>query len=238
MTVPEGHYIGDELSIFKEAVYWKKYFCKFLSPYISGKVLEVGAGIGGTTKILCNGRCDKWICLEPDPELAEELTRTITRELQGIPCEVRRCLLKNLPSEESYDTILYIDVLEHIEDDREEVINAVTKLNVGGSIIVLGPAHQWLYSEFDRSIGHYRRYNKGSLLELTPANAKLIDFRYLDSVGMLASIANRLFLRQSLPNLKQIKFWDRRIIRLSRVMDPLLMYSIGKSAFAIWQRIS
>lgn len=231
-----AEYIGNELEIFKEATTWKKYFSQIMRNYIRGNVLEVGAGIGGTTQFLWNERCESWTCLEPDPALAKELGESIAAEKDKHRCEVKTCLLGDLPEGESYDTILYIDVLEHIEDDEDEVKRAIRRLSEGGSLIVLSPAHQWLYSEFDKSIGHYRRYTKASLKKLTPSGAKLADIRYLDSVGMFASIANRVLLRQSLPNRKQIRFWDRKMIPVSRVLDPVLGYAVGKSTLAVWNR--
>ena len=70
-------YIGNELDLFEKATVWKKYYGNFLAPYLKGKILEVGAGIGGTTTELCNGTQEKWICLEPDPDLFAKLEKKI-----------------------------------------------------------------------------------------------------------------------------------------------------------------
>ena len=59
---------------------------------------------------------------------------------------------------------------------------------------------------------------------------------YLDSMGLSASIANRLLLRQAAPTHRQILFWDRVLVRLSRTMDPILRYSIGKSLLGVWRK--
>ena len=228
------HYIGDELEIFREATRWKKYFSHVLSPYIHGRVLEVGAGIGGTTTILHNDAVSEWVCLEPDPELARSLSELIDTDSRLQNCLVRTEFVADLSEDEIFDTILYVDVLEHIEDDKTELQQAMKHLSPGGSLIVLSPAHQWLYSEFDKAIGHFRRYTKSSLLHLTPTGAKVRDARYLDSVGMIASAANRLMLSQSMPKRRQILFWDRCMVPVSRVLDPLLTYSLGKSVIAVW----
>ena len=228
------HYIGDELEIFREAICWKKYFSRMLRPFIRGRVLEVGAGIGGTTSILCNETVEEWICLEPDPELATTLQQLIVAQPQLGKCKVRTNFVRDLEKNQKFDAILYVDVLEHIEDDRAELQQAMKHLATDGSLIVLSPAHQWLYSEFDKAIGHYRRYTKTSLLQLTPPGASVRIARYLDSVGMVASAANRLMLSQSMPKRRQILFWDRCMVPISRLLDPLLTYSVGKSVIAIW----
>jgi SAM-dependent methyltransferase len=136
--------------------------------------------------------------------------------------------------EASFDTILYVDVLEHIEDDRGELERAAARLRPGGRLVVLAPAHQWLFSPFDSAIGHFRRYTKRSLRELAPPGLELTRLRYLDSVGLLASGANRFLLKSSSPNLGQIRFWDRVLVRASRMVDPLLAYSVGKSVLSVW----
>ena len=59
---------------------------------------------------------------------------------------------------------------------------------------------------------------------------------YLDSAGLLASAANRLLLRQSMPTAEQIRFWDRRLVPLSRLLDPLFRHSLGKTVMGVWRK--
>jgi hypothetical protein len=142
----------------------------------------------------------------------------------------------SLPLGERFDTILYIDVLEHIEDDRAELAASGARLRPGGHIVVLAPAHQWLYSPFDKAIGHFRRYSKPSLLATAPPGLLAVAAYYLDAVGVAASLANRVLLRASLPTYAQIVFWDRVLVPCSRAIDPMLARSVGKSVVAIWTR--
>ena len=81
------------------------------------------------------------------------------------------------------DRIYYIDVLEHIERDNVELENAVSKLSRSGSIFILVPAHQFLLSEFDISVGHFRRYTVKSISNIIPFGYKIVSAKYLDSVG-------------------------------------------------------
>jgi hypothetical protein len=109
-------------------------------------------------------------------------------------------------------------------------------LRSGGSLCVLSPAHPWLFSEFDARIGHHRRYSRAALVALTPPRTRLRLVRYLDSVGLGASLANRLLLRSPKPTRSQILFWDRLMVPLSRPLDWLLRYRLGKSILAVWER--
>ncbi|MDM9383277.1 class I SAM-dependent methyltransferase [Chlorogloeopsis sp. ULAP01] len=229
-------YIGTELEIFAHATNWKNYYASIIHPYLSGKVLEVGAGMGMTTKVLCQANCKKWICLEPDSLLLAKIKQLI--EVNELPsfCEAKVGTLSEL-HETSLDTIIYIDVLEHIENDYNELKNSLQSLKNGGKLVVLSPAHQWLYSPFDQKIGHHRRYTKKSLSSIVPKGFRCIKLSYIDSVGMLASIANKILLKSADPSLKQILFWDRVLVPLSKMIDPLLFFSTGKSVIGIWEKI-
>ena len=127
-------------------------------------------------------------------------------------------------------------MLEHIEHDHAELERAQRHLRPGGAVIVLSPAFEFLYSEFDRAVGHFRRYNKRSLAAAFPAQLRRERLFYLDSVGMLTSLANRFVLRQNNPNAGQIRLWDRVIVPVSKWIDPLVGYTFGRSLIAIYRK--
>jgi hypothetical protein len=227
-------YTGDELAIFAHAHNWKDYWSSQLAPFVKGDVLEVGAGIGSNTTQLRHLSTGRWLCLEPDGVLLSELQEKVSPRLP-LPVEAVCGTVSSLLEDQLFDTALYIDVLEHIPDDVTEVAAVATHIRSSGHIIVLSPAHQLLYSPFDRAIGHQRRYNRALLLRCTPPNAQPILVSYLDSAGYCLSLANRMVLRQSSPTLKQILFWDNYILPVSRFIDPLLGFRLGKSILGVWQ---
>jgi SAM-dependent methyltransferase len=231
-------YVGKELELFAEARTWKAYFHRQLRPFIRGDVLEVGAGLGGTTAVLREGNEASWTCLEPDPSLAKLLETNLSPAGQ-LPTALRIVVgtTATLPADEAFDTLLYVDVLEHIENDGEELARAARLLRPGGHLCTLSPAHPWLFTPFDQAIGHFRRYSRRALRRLTPPGTKLVRLRYVDSAGMLASLGNRLFLKASLPTPAQIAFWDRCLVPLSRGLDRLTAYCVGKSIVAVWRKL-
>lgn len=239
MSAPgEQRYVGNELELFAQAKNWKGYWSSIVGAYIRGDVLEVGAGIGANTSLLLDKvkNVRRWVCLEPDLLLLDQLRKSLAGSDN---LEPRRGTLEALPADEKFDAILYIDVLEHIQDDVAEVRCAAGHLRPGGHLIVLSPAHAWLFSPFDRAIGHCRRYTRGSLCRTAEGlnQLRLERCEYLDSCGLFASAANRLLLRQALPTLKQILFWDRLLVPMSRVIDPLLSRRVGKTVIAAWERV-
>lgn len=226
-------YQGSELELFALATHWKSYFAKQLIPHIAGDVLEVGAGLGGTTPHLLSPAVVSWCCLEPDPALADRIRSSISAGDLPEYCRVLCGTTKSV--EGQYDTVLYMDVLEHIREDAAELHEAARICRPGGKLIVLGPAHNWLFSPFDAAVGHHRRYSLPQLRQLCPRGFTVKTGRYLDSVGLAASGANKLFLRQSQPTTGQIKLWDNLMVPLSRRLDPLLGYRFGKSVLAVFE---
>lgn len=228
-------YSGSELGIFALATTWKHYFKSHMEPYVRGNVLEVGAGIGANSRLFDGGAVRSWTCLEPDRRFADELAAATsgcsrTQILIGALADISR--------EIAFDTILYLDVIEHLGDDRAELKLAASHLNAAGALILLAPAHPWLFTPFDAAIGHFRRYTRKSLAEAVPPGLVREKLLYLDSAGMLASLGNRLFLKSAAPTHKQIQFWDKRLVPCSRRLDRLLGYTVGKSVLGVWRKNS
>ncbi len=236
-ATPSAEYIGSELELFTRAVRWAEYVARQVEPFLSGTVIEVGAGMGARTSRLAPF-AERWVAVEPDAQLAGSIADRIGQAHPGLNLEVVTGTLQDVSENIHADAIVYIDVLEHIEDDSGELEHAATLLKPGGRLIVLSPAHQSLYSEFDRAIGHYRRYSRAGLVGLMPSGFITIRKRMLDAVGLLASSANRLLLRQSMPTITQIRMWDSVMVRLSRWLDPLLGYRVGKSVLVVFQKLN
>jgi SAM-dependent methyltransferase len=227
-------YPGEELVLFEKAKNWKTYFSNQIKPFIKGKVLEVGAGLGATTKLLNDGSPEKWILLEPDERMKLILQKKIFENDLPPNCFFQNGILQDI--NEKFDTIIYIDVLEHIKADAEEINFASTLLNPKGNLVILAPAFNILYSPFDNQIGHHRRYTKKMLRAIKPEKLSQIKNHYYDTLGFFAALINRLILKQKYPTEKQVQLWDRLMIPLSKIMDKIFFHSFGKSIICIWQK--
>jgi SAM-dependent methyltransferase len=227
-------YIGEELDLVKDVHNWRSYWGKNIEAYLGAEVLEVGAGLGSNTRhLIKNDNIKRWVCIEPDVKLSSQIEPSI----DGKEVEVHTGLLKDYPIDNKFDSILYIDVIEHIEDAESELELAIQYLKPGGHLIILVPAYNFLFNEFDKAIGHFRRYNKKMLRESIPDGMKNNALFYLDSMGFFASLVNKLFLHQDLPSIKQIEFWDRAIVPFSKVTDVFLFRSMGKSLIGVWEKL-
>lgn len=227
-------YVGNELILFEAAKNWKQHWAVKIAPYLAGDVLEIGAGFGSNLTYLYHDTYTRWLSVEPDANLCKQFLKR--RNAGTIPRKVELIegTLSSVPKDESFDSILYVDVMEHIENDHEEFVLAFERLNAGGHLIILCPAHQFLFSPFDDSIGHYRRYNKKMYRKLS--DEQLVKLEYLDTIGLAASIANKVMLKQTYPTAKQIKAWDSLMVPLSRVIDPILFGTVGKSILGVWRK--
>lgn len=230
-------YPGSELELFSAAKNWKQYVTKIIKPYIYGDLLEVGAGIGTNTLLFFNNNVSSIILLEPDKKFCDVLQKLSFNKSFSVSCSVINGYISDIPTTTKFDTILYIDVLEHIEDDIKEIEMASCLLKQNGKLIVLSPAHMYLMSPFDKAIGHFRRYSKKSILSLVKDKSVVpVKCIYVDSVGLFASFANKYFLKQKYPGNPQIAFWDNWMIPLSTILDRALQHKVGKTIIAVWEK--
>ena len=153
----DGKYVGGEFELFKDAVNWKSYVARHLNPYVKGRVLEVGAGIGVNASYLSKN-AESYTFLEPDEDLASQID-SLNGDLT-IPHNTIIGTSEDLASDDLFDTVIYYDVLEHIEQSHQEIERIAKHIRVGGRILIVVPAYPALYNEFDKAVGHFRRYNR------------------------------------------------------------------------------
>jgi SAM-dependent methyltransferase len=227
-------YVGNELGMFASAANFHGYYRSLLADCLRGRVLEVGAGMGTFSNELLKSPELTLTACEPDRRMASTLATAMIGRAQVVAGGIH-----DVPDGAGpFDAVVYIDVMEHIEDDRAEVAAAAVRLASGGVLAIGGPAHRWLYSPFDATIGHYRRYDRRSVEALIAScdGLELERFQYFDSVGMILSLGNKWLSRQTLPTRRQVKFWNDVVLPLSRRLDRILGYRVGKSFVAIARR--
>jgi len=230
-------YDSSDLALFAKARNWKTYWSGRLRSYIKGQVIEVGAGLGTSTEYMCKQEYPEWICLDPDPSHASHLAQRIASQELPPFCKVKCCVLKDLAVDVMVDTILYIDVLEHIENDEAEMRVAASHLKRGGQVVVLSPAFNCLYSPFDKTVGHRRRYSTKDIKRLTVKNLVVQKWFFLDSIGFFASLCNRTLLKSPMPSSAQIAIWDRVMVPVSRYADGVFGAVFGKTIVIVWEKV-
>lgn len=224
-------YPGAELDSFDKASIWRKYIFWIIKKYIKGFTLEVGAGIGSFTnnyKSLANN-----ITLS---EIDTDNLSFIKEKFKTNNFNFTSDYTKNI--NKNFDTIMYLNVLEHIEKDNEEIEDAFKKLNPKGYLIILVPAHNKLYSKFDKAVGHFKRYDIGFFKNIKIQKSKLIKLCYLDSAGYFLYYLNKIFFKEEVyPSKIKILIWDKIFTPLTFFLDRILMYKFGKNILYVIQKL-
>jgi glycosyltransferase involved in cell wall biosynthesis len=145
-------------------------------PYVGKRVLEVGAGIGNIARYLAPGR-KAYVATDLD---AEHLTRLRMRFL-GRPnlavgglCDLGKAA-DFAPYAGQFDTVVCLNVLEHVEDDLAGLRNIYSALEPGGRAIVLVPQDQSIYGTLDKVLGHFRRYSETELRDRMTATGFRVE---------------------------------------------------------------
>ena len=178
------------------------------------KILEFGAGTGFLAEIILEKTGIKADCVEIDPELIQ-----IIRD-KGFNC------FENIAQiQEKYDLIYSSNVMEHIENDAHAFKTLRTITAENGCISVYVPAFMVLFSDLDRTVGHFRRYSKADLTSKVENAGFAVDsVKYVDSLGFPASLLIRFFGYKSNANLgglRSMQIYDRFIFPLSRFLDVI-----------------
>jgi SAM-dependent methyltransferase len=198
-------------------------------------VLEVGAGIGTITRRLVESDPDlEIVALEPAANVFEDLASYAA--LEARVSAHRETLREHLTAEgEPFDAVIYLNVLEHVEQDAQELRLAATVLRPGGTLLVFGPALEWLYGELDYKAGHYRRYSVAGLRRLVrEAGFEVVSLRYFDVLGVLPYLVAYRLLRR--PAISGSTMWgyDRLLVPVSRLLQRVVRRPpLGKNVMLV-----
>jgi len=224
-------YPGKELEMFDKAYFWRYYLYWIIKKFIGKKILEVGAGIGSFTKIYIKE--NKNITLSEIDNFNYETLKKIFNSQKNMKVENKLINQFN----ETFDTILYLSVLEHIENDQKEILNALEKLEDNGHLIICVPAHNHMYSNFDKEIGHFRRYEMDFFDTLNLKNANVKKSFFIDSFGYLLYFFNKLvFSKEVYPSKLKVFIWDKIFIPITYIIDFFSFYKFGKNIVCIIQK--
>ena len=204
-------------------------------PYLHGRLLEVGAGMGTITRKLVERHPNlSVVALEPAANVFVSLEAFAALNA-GV--EARRQTLSEYASNiaEPFDAVLYVNVLEHIADDDQEIRRAAKVLRPGGALLVFGPALEGLYSELDHRAGHYRRYSVERIGRLVrTAGLRIVSVRYFDVLGVLPYLVVYRWLRQTSISSSSVWGYDRLIVPSSRLLQRVLGHPpLGKNVILV-----
>lgn len=228
-------YVGRDLEAMAVAVNYHQWILDTCRPFIRGRVAEVGAGSGTFTRLLMDAGLEELTAFEP----AENMYRQLAERVAGQgPITLKNAIFPCHRSAYAgrFDTVFYVNVLEHIANDRAEVRCAGNTLSPGGRLILFVPALSWLYGVHDREVEHHRRYHKRDLVHMLEEEGYRVQLaRYFDLPGILPWLLMYRILKLRLQS-GHADLYDRIAVPIVRRIEALVAPPIGKNLLVVAER--
>jgi 2-polyprenyl-3-methyl-5-hydroxy-6-metoxy-1,4-benzoquinol methylase len=200
-------------------------------PHLGRRVLDAGAGLGAFSALAAAAGAEV-LAVEPDRAFVATLRDRFADEPR---IEVVEGTAEDPRVAGSFDSVLCLNVLEHVRDDAAVIAGFRDRLAPGGRLLLLVPAHPRLYAAYDRAVGHERRYEKDALRALLEQTGfEVDDIRHVNPVGALAWLLMMRPRRQGDWPSRSFRTFDR-IVPLVRPLDRLRL-PVGLSLWVVARR--
>ena len=235
-------YVGKDLEAMSFAINYHRWILSTFEPFLGRRIVEVGAGTGSFSELLLERRLEALSLVEPSTEMYQQLCGRMDRLKPGLTVktynEIFQRVATQIRSSERPDSIIYVNVLEHIEDDAAELGIINNALETGGRLFIFVPALQWLHGSFDRELNHFRRYSKSELeAKCVKAGFRMITSRYFDLLGVLPWWVKYRLLQSSKMEEGVVKFYDRRVVPIMKSFESRLTPPLGKNILLIAEKV-
>lgn len=233
-------YVGRDLESMVFAINYHKWIVDEFRPFLGNHFLEVGAGTGLFSELLLQENPQTLSLVEPSKmfdflkrNISQLTTETSISFYQSIFTEVADIIAE----QQRPDSIVYVNVLEHIEDDLTEMKTVYRTLKKGGRCFIFVPALMSLYGKFDRSIGHFRRYTKIELEnKCKAAGFNIIKSKYVDLAGIIPWYAKYKILKSDSLDSRSVNLYDRIVVPVIRKFEKFIRVPIGKNLLIIVEK--
>ena len=225
-----------ELEIMAGASNYNEWIWETIAPYIGNRVLEIGSGIGTFTEFLASK--PMIIATDIAPNCIDHLKSRFanSRNVAIHELDIERIDFTEW-SNIKLDTVMCINVLEHIENDILALRNIHSILDTGGKLILMVPAFQCVYGTIDKFDGHYRRYSKVEVIsKLSTAEFSIVQCHFFNSIGLLAWYYVNRVARSNRTSVTKVRMYDRFVIPFLRRLESILNPPFGQSIIAVSQR--
>lgn len=225
-------YSGTELDAMAEARNYCRCILRYFAPFLGSNVVEIGASAGTFSQLLLStNQVTELALFEPADNLFPLLARRFSADPRVI---LHRGNFDPSALKKPADSVVLVNVLEHILDDAGLLSQIQQSLRPGGSLLLFVPALEWNYGSLDEAFGHHRRYSKPALRKkLEGAGLRVEQERYVNMLGIASwFLAGRVF-RQATLKPFQVRWYDRWIIPWSFKLERICEPPIGQSLLAV-----
>jgi hypothetical protein len=220
------------------AVNYSRWIFERLRPFIGKHIVEIGAGAGSFSRLLLETEPSSMTLLEPSSNLYPILIERLPLiDKKGLTQTRHATLIQafGVPTPPHRpDTAVYVNVLEHIEDDEGELRALHTILPAGGRLLVFVPANRWLMGSMDHQLGHFRRYTLDELVSKCRSAGFQIRFsEYFDVIGIIPWWVKYCLLKSDSMEPQAVQLYDRWVIPFSRALERIITPPVGKSIILV-----
>lgn len=229
---------GDKnLKILAQANNFTLWMYEQAQPYLKGTILEIGSGQGNYSKLIIKDfPTHKIILSEIDENYLTQLQTDLgNKNVSTIKLNLEK--KADFNQIDQIDSAFALNVLEHVEHDVDALNNIYDKLTPGGTFTVLVPAHQFLYNCIDKSVGHFRRYNKKLMKEkVAQTQFKIKKLFYFNAFSIPGWYLSGNILKRDLLSENKMQFFDKLVPVLKFFEKHILRKSIGMSLIAVLEK--
>ena len=228
-----------DLHVLNDAVYYRKWLFSLIRPHVGQRVLEVGSGIGNYTEMLLDRTCvaatdveQKYVAFLQERFAKYSAVHVLKLDLENISDETADRLTPF-----DFDTVINMNVLEHIHDDVRALGALKNVLSLHGKIILVVPSHQALFGSLDTAYGHYRRYHKGDIKKLSRAlGMSLVEMRYFNFVGIMGWMYHGKIRKKRTLSQGSVAVFDRWIVPIVSIIERFIHLPCGLSLMAVLRK--
>jgi len=190
------------LKVMQKARWYNAWLLAFFKKYLKGEILEVGAGIGNFSNLLqTNGKVTS-IDINKDYLKFPGVSNV---DIGYGDIENGDYFFKD----KKFDSIVCLNVIEHVRNDRKAFENVYKLLKKGGVSIILVPAGACLFSKYDKLLGHYKRYSLNSLKKmLEDKRFNVLEARYINWWGAIGWLFYMKILKRTSFPVKELSVFD------------------------------
>ena len=216
---------------------FNRWMYETIKPFCTGKILEIGGGIGNISQCFLNDK-EELVVTELQTEYCD-----IIRKRFGDHQNLRDVIAMDIVDQEfdlkykqwfgSFDTVFALNVVEHIADDRKAIANCKKLLKKGGHLIILVPAFQSIFNHFDTALGHFRRYIGKTLKPVFEANdLTIVHCQYFNLIGIAGWWVSGSLLRKKIIPEGQMKLYNF-FVPVFRIIDRITNKGMGLSVIMV-----
>lgn len=224
--------LAGSLESLDDALNYRDWIVDLAAPHLGQRLLEIGAGHGTFTERFAEA--GTVVAVEPGTDAAARLDARFAGDdrvttVTGVASDVVH---------DGFDAAVMINVLEHIDDEVAVLAELHDRLTNDGRLVLWVPAFMTLFSDFDRRLGHHRRYRRPGLEQLVEANGfEVVTSRYVNLPGWFSWLLMVRLLNIEPTNPTTVRLFDQRIVPVVRWVEERVRPPFGQSIFLVARRV-